>query len=128
MIDGRFGVSGRKDPVGTASCGMTVIARGGHIHAGLGGKAMDTASINFDGMIDEYLVLLGKIDILVTAGTGFRDIRGVCSRASIRRGQNIMGSVTVGTGRNIPAFLGTHPAVKAVLFTRILMAGPAAFA
>ena len=74
VVDGGIRVSGGIDLMRGSLSGMAVIAAGRHINTIFVGLAMDTAFIYFNGMVDQYLILGGEVQVLVAFPAGQRKV------------------------------------------------------
>ena len=87
--------------MGASVGGVAVVAGSGYVDPSLGSLAVDTALVDFDRVVDQYLVLGGEIQVFMTIATCLGEVDRMCFRALDRRAQDVVIAVTVMALRNV---------------------------
>lgn len=130
MDDGRFGIGRAQDAVrgllsGCSVGRVTVVTGGRHVQTFLARLAMNAALVQLDRLLAQDVMPLHQIDVGVTRATGAGEVDRVGVRLAIRRGEDVVVTVTVPALGEIRILTHLEAPVLGVDFGLVLVA-PAA--
>jgi hypothetical protein len=97
MVNSGLRVSRGQDAVRRTIRRMAVLAGGGFVDAPRGSFAVHAGSICFYGVFYEEFVVLCKAIILMAVGAGVGHIQGVDVRPLVRRFEDLVSAMAIGT-------------------------------
>jgi hypothetical protein len=106
---------------------MAVLAGGGFVDAPRGGFAVHAGSICFYGVFCEEFVVLCKLIILMAVGAGVGHIQSVDVRPLVRRFEDLVSAMAIGTCGEIAVQLDSQGAVLYVDFSLLIVAATAVY-
>ncbi|MEZ4653507.1 MAG: hypothetical protein R3E12_07890 [Candidatus Eisenbacteria bacterium] len=125
MVDRGFGIAARQNAVGAALRAVTADADRRQIVAALVREAVHARLVALPRVGELDVELARQVDVVVTAGTGLREIADVDGRHRIGNGQDLMGSVTVAARRHTVGDADDAEPVPGVLVPDVLVAASA---
>jgi hypothetical protein len=127
MINSGFRITRGQDAVGCTIGGVTILTGGSVVDAPRGGFAVHAGSVCFYGVFCEELVVCCKDEIFMAVATGVGHIQGVNGRPLVRRFEDLVSAMAIGTCGEIAVQLDSQYAVLYVDFGLLIVAATAVY-
>jgi hypothetical protein len=121
MVYGGFGESGGENLMGRAFSGMAIVAGSREIDPSQCRLTVNAVFEHLHRMFHQDFILLHKIDILVAASAGLREVDGIGFRQLVVGPQYIMFAMAVGTTGSIDAVYRFQAPVPLIFFVLLFM-------